>query len=325
MLLSHRFRSASLAVAILLFTPFSVEANTVHLQNLTYEIRMFGYEPVVGGFAFTKEADASSTSQLPNQTPLPISHFIRSDSDPRTTVDPGSTYYGTARRLQKNETLAQVSGTVQLNAYTNGGFFPRPGTLGMYVAADTLYQVMVIPSPEKIAPSDVKGVPVIGTTKGSTQCTGQVVQATALVAVGGATYARADCPPGQNPDSFNKSATGTFPVGVPESVDVEAYGGFTLQVGGFLGSTDKGFFFATADPSFEIDPSFPYADDFTLVYSPGFDASGPLTSVPEPSSLLLLALGAPLTLVLRRRVRWLRQIEVKGTGMKERLHRRLKP
>ena len=297
--ISQRSGWVGLAATILLFTPFSVEANTVQLQNLTYEIRMFGYEAASGGFAFTKEADASSTSPLPNQTPLPLSHFIRSDSDPRTTIDPGSTYYGTARRLQKNETLAQVSGTVQLNAFLKFGIIAFPGTLGMYIAADTTYQVMVVNAPGKIAPSDVRGVPVIGTTKGSTQCTGQVVQATAAVFVGGATFARADCPPGQNPDSFNKGATGTFPVGVPESIDVEAYGGFTLQVGGFDGGTDKGFFYATADPSFEIDPSFPYADDFALVYSPGFASA----AVPEPSSLLLLALGAPLTLVLRRRAR----------------------
>ena len=302
--IAQRIGPVSLAATILLFTAFSVEANTVQLQNLTYEIRMFGYEPAGGGFAFSKEADASSTSPLPNQTPLPLSHFIRADSDPRTTVDPGSSYYGTARRLQKNETLAQVSGTVQLDAFLKFGIIPFPGTLGMYIAADTLYQVMVVNAPGKIAPSDVKGVPVIGTTKGSTQCTGQVVEATAAVFVGGATFARADCPLTTYPDSFDKSATGTFPVGVPESIDIEAYGGFTLQVGGFDGSTDKGFFYASADPSFEIDPSFPYADDFALVYSPGFDASGPSTSVPEPGSLLLLAVGGPLTLFLRRRAFW---------------------
>jgi hypothetical protein len=301
--ISPRIGPLGSAAAILLFTSFSVEANTVQLQKLTYEIRMFGYEAVSGGFAFSQEADVSFTSPLPNQTPLPLSHFIRSDSDPRTTVDPGSTYYGTASRLQKNETLSQVSGTVQLTAHTNGGFFPRPGTLGMYIAADTLYQVMVVESPDKIAPSDVKGVPVIGTTKGSTQCTGGLEgQATALVVVGGATFARADCPPGINPDSFDKSATGAFPTGVPQNIDVEAYGGVFLQVGGFDGSTDKGFFFASADPSFEIDPSFPYAKDFELVYSPGFTSTG----VPEPSSLLLLALGAPLTFVLGRRARWRR-------------------
>ena len=47
-------------------------------------------------------------------------------------------------------------------------------------------------------------------------------------------------------------------------------------------------FQAIADPTIQIDPSFAYADDFTLAFSPNLT---PSAAAPEPSSIALLATG----------------------------------
>ena len=46
---------------------------------------------------------------------------------------------------------------------------------------------------------------------------------------------------------------------------------------------------ATVDPFFKIDPTFPLADEFSIVLSPGIGNPIPSERVPEPSSLTLFA------------------------------------
>ncbi|HXW16469.1 MAG TPA: hypothetical protein VEN79_18310 [Terriglobia bacterium] len=58
-----------------------------------------------------------------------------------------------------------------------------------------------------------------------------------------------------------------------------------------------GFWTATVDPEIYIDPSFQYADDFTLIASPALTSS----SVPEPAYPWLLGSGLLLIGLLRRR------------------------
>ena len=310
----HRRRLLGLAATTFLFVPLSVEAGPVQLQNLTYTILVEGLKgtPALGYGLTAFYNNPTESPQPPMTPPVPLSSFIWGNSDPGTTVDPGSLYSAQATRIQKqtptglqntNETLSQVSATVQLDAFEKLGFFPQQGQLRMDMLADTRYQVVVVN--KHFVPSDVKGVPVIGTTTGKTQCSGDAV-AMATIYVDFNLFAKADCPifNSSTDDHFNTVASGTFPIGVPVNVDVSAFGSVNLQVGvNAGGSTDKGFFFASADPSFEIDPSFQYANDFELVYSPGFDAQAPSTDVPEPGSPWLFALGAALTVVLRRRPR----------------------
>jgi hypothetical protein len=158
-----------------------------------------------------------------------------------------------------NETLAQVTGSVQLSAFRKLGVLPQAGYLSMFVAADTYYQVMVVKT-DDLVPADVKGVPVVGATKGSTQCTGRG-DATAVVYVGGNRIAEARCPVGAWPGDFSTVATSTFPTDFPVSIDTEAFGGVMLEVSS-IASFDKGYFSADADRSFEIDLSFACRNDF---------------------------------------------------------------
>lgn len=69
----------------------------------------------------------------------------------------------------------------------------------------------------------------------------------------------------------------------------------TASVGGLLsaGSTDEpvsSSFYAFLDPTFEIDPSWAYANDFQLEISPGYSAGGG-GAIPEPPIWALLAAG----------------------------------
>ena len=54
------------------------------------------------------------------------------------------------------------------------------------------------------------------------------------------------------------------------------------------GHTGQAAFQAIVDPTIQIDPSFAYADDFTLAFSPNLP---PSAAAPEPSSIALLAIG----------------------------------
>jgi len=105
----------------------------------------------------------------------------------------------------------------------------------------------------------------------------------------------------QNPvqiPSFKSQLTGLFPIGEPLNI-IKAVNG-TLGLDVVDGGIDTGMFDATADPTIQIDPSFAFADDFELDFSPGFSA-GTTSDVPEPSSLTLLAAAFIVLAIIPRR------------------------
>lgn len=309
--ISRASRLAILAGASCSLASLSAHANQVEiLPPLYYSIATDYFAPVTpdgsGGY-YTKLAGIQSgKDQLPNRK-IPLDYYIVEPlSAPGTSVTAGSVVSATAIRVQEqtpagprytNETLTQVSGSATLVPVLKFGVYPEPAELYVIVSAQTDYWVEITPKPGIISPADVKGVPLIGTAKGSTQCSGDGegqagVSTPSLPTV----TVAANC---RGVSSFATTAYASFAVNVPFKVETWATGFFDLK------GSDTGTFFATADPSFEIDPSFAYANDFELVYSPGLEPTPAGTGVPEPSSLLLLSVGAPLTLLLRRRARWL--------------------
>jgi hypothetical protein len=72
----------------------------------------------------------------------------------------------------------------------------------------------------------------------------------------------------------------------------------TMDAGLTLGSAKAAQ--ALVDPYFQIDPSFPFANQFSISVSPGIGNTVP-TSVPEPSAVILIMTGTTLLALVRRR------------------------
>ena len=94
--------------------------------------------------------------------------------------------------------------------------------------------------------------------------------------------------------SFTDSASAT--AGQDIQVQITA-GGTAGAASGFLQPSGHATFQAIADPTIEIDPNFAYADDFTVVFSPNLPS---LTAAPEPSSIVMLAIGLLALMALVR-------------------------
>lgn len=96
--------------------------------------------------------------------------------------------------------------------------------------------------------------------------------------------------------SASNSATLTYNASPGAIYDIEVNAGGGSGVG-------SGTWFASADPEAEIDPSFAYAKDFTLEFSPGPNSgaggTNPPPTVPEPSNVTLLSVGLSALLGLR--------------------------
>jgi hypothetical protein len=60
------------------------------------------------------------------------------------------------------------------------------------------------------------------------------------------------------------------------------------SLAGFLGGTKSFTVESKVDPFFTIDPTFPFADEFTIRYSPDMEAA----AVPEPATSLLCCIAA---------------------------------
>jgi hypothetical protein len=292
--ISHWCRFFLFAASAWSLAAASAKATSITLKHVNYEAQIIypsAKNTIESNFPFDKF------------TPGDVPRFIQPGSDPGTSIDPSSTILLTSDRgPAPNQVFDRASAVVALNG--GGG----AGGLNMNIGAFTFYDVRVKAKDGKTPPSDLTGVPVIGTSKGSTQCSGANVSADAFVLVflpdTNITW-RSTCKNGAILlGEFNKGKTGDFPIGTPVSVNIEASGSMVLNVEP-VQVRDSASFSSYADPAFEIDPSFAYADDFELEYSPGIAASpngpGDGTSVPEPGSLLLLALAAFFGAIVRQR------------------------
>ena len=94
--------------------------------------------------------------------------------------------------------------------------------------------------------------------------------------------------------SFTDSASAT--VGQDIQVQIGATGN-GVATGALDCCAGHATFQAIADPTIQIDPSFAYADDFAVAFSPNLPS---FTAVPEPSSIALLAIGLLTLMALVR-------------------------
>jgi hypothetical protein len=79
-------------------------------------------------------------------------------------------------------------------------------------------------------------------------------------------------------------------------------GELNLQVSAGSGpSLDSGFASASADPFIYVDPTFPAANQYSILVSPGVGNGIAAASVPEPGSAALLALSAGLLWIAVRK------------------------
>jgi hypothetical protein len=95
---------------------------------------------------------------------------------------------------------------------------------------------------------------------------------------------------------FGTDFSGTFGVDAVSGQVTSVLLVTQAAVGGLLGGSAD----AVADPFIFVDPQFPGAGNYQVLVSPGVGNSA--SAVPEPSSFVLLAIGAP-ALVWRSRKR----------------------
>ena len=213
------------------------------------------------------------------ETPIDLSRFTTGSGDSSGSY---SLFAGTNRDT--------VQGTVKLEAKS---LFDE-SKFDINVTATSSYQVVVRVKRGKIPPENIKSVPIIANAKGSVECSntttgpnegGGFGQAMVTI-VGFATYSAA-CG-SKAPASFSKSTVDDLTINKPVNVQKKVFGGLAEEV---HGGTITENFDITADPTFEIDPSFAFADDFELVFSPGAET---VSNTPEPASIAMLGLGVVL-------------------------------
>ena len=181
--------------------------------------------------------------------------------------------------------------SVSANGSTVGGL----NTAVSSAHAVVLYYVEAVQTGS--TPVPVSQVPLI--FSGSVTTTASGIQASASASFETPAGAINACSSSTGPCGFpSASNSGTFNynalAGTIYDIEVNAGGG---------SGVGSGTYFASADPEVEIDPSFAYASDFTVEFSPGPTSSGgggtnPPPSVPEPSNLALLSVALPALLGL---------------------------
>jgi hypothetical protein len=290
-------RFLALAAAACLCAPVSVEATRIQLEPVLYQVTIDPSGSAPHFFSLL-------TPFPPDFSPVPLFDFISPGSSLRVSVDPSSSYSVTATQITgKNPPVAQDRADVTL---MGGGSITA--NFHMEVLARALYSVIVSKKPGRVVPSSVDGVPIIGTATGRVECSsssGASVDSIAQVAVENLetkpNWVAACNEDGVILPDFDKAHVkkGKFPIDEPILISNTVSSSMTLFVGGVF-PMDHASFSAFADPDLEIDPSFPYADDFQLEYSPGFDT--PIdnggTDVPEPPSVALFVSALVLLLIV---------------------------
>jgi hypothetical protein len=221
-------------------------------------------------------------------------HPVSSSGEPQSEDGTATGGYFVSAASSRDE----IQASVQLNAPPNSpANFESIG-----LAAYSEYQVAVAVRSGKKPPPSITAVPIEITITGSVSCSGFSTSAFANVVVGLVVPLTPAAQCGLDPEipSFVDSETVPVSIGTPVPIEKDADGDVSYFSAGD-GETASASIHAVVDPTFEIDPSFAYADDFELDYSPGYYPSG--SAVPEPSTWLLLASGFGALILCRGSVR----------------------
>jgi hypothetical protein len=288
-LVSPRLTCAAITTALLGLLAAPANAEPVTLTDAVYS---YGYTTLhPPGVTFISRRPIS-----PEISPSVLSEFFDASR-------PGASIIGSYGVLATSN-LDHVHAALQITAP------PRPiggdAFVSMELDASTTYQVVVNVKPDRIPPEDIKKVPIIVQATGSVVCGQGAKIASALVRIDEipepelpSLPSSAICGPNLPNASFRFNTTDFFPIGVPRNVGKSVGGVLSLTARD--GNSESGSFDATVDPTIEIDPSFPYADDFQLDFSPGVSEGSSSDAIPEPSSLALLAAAFTALAIVRRR------------------------
>jgi hypothetical protein len=190
----------------------------------------------------------------------------------------------------RNAATALLSTTNEIPNDENG--------IVLSLGATTIYYAQVVP--RRSAPVGILSVPYRVTTSGAVSCAPSslpdpfsVSSAVAQVNIGGAFAAQAGCGGflGPTSDAFSENVNMQLEVG--KQVQVIMVAGGTITAGANRDNPSMfGAFEAWVDPTFAIDPTFPYANDFDLIFSsPG------QRIIPEPATGALLPLALALLIL----------------------------
>jgi hypothetical protein len=271
------------------------------LSNFQYSEDTWGYESDGLDMWLEPKTSEITSHSLVNVSP-DLEKYIVPGSSSKSEIKPdsivqltamnkiGTSPGGSTGRIGVARATAAVS--LDLTSLLDS-FHTTSASFYIQVDVQTRYQMTVVPKPNETIPANVYNVPIIATTSGTISTSGDDSYAGATVSYG---YSYDDS---DDYIYYQRALSDQFPsfegiiydkyvpIGVPRFVKLDAFGSLGLYVGWGTGLHDSGKFSAEADPIFEIDPTFPYADDFQIIYSPGGDAP----AAPEASTWAMLVAG----------------------------------
>jgi hypothetical protein len=280
-----------IAAAVDVFAADPAFATIFQLPDITYS---YSVGPGLPGSFQIGYSDSNFLSPLkPVSTPVPVKYFIFTTNG---GTDSGS--YSLSAGANRDAVSANVAVQADANSTAEVGF---------ELDAKTTFEFMPAPKPGANPPKSITNAKIIVRTSGGAGgCGDQATSAVASITISSpnsfaaSPNASAACNDPALPNTKLFSTTITeeqLPIDEPVKIVDEASAsvlaiacqtgpGVPLCLHGDVSGVAP---YAYVDPTIEIDPSWAYANDFELEFSPGYAPSG--SAVPEPSTWLLLASG----------------------------------
>lgn len=181
----------------------------------------------------------------------------------------------------------QVSGNAIANLAIGGGIVPNSfGSAGV-----NFYFEAITPTAQLVPVIVTSSVSAEATVNGSAIATvsmGDLFNNTVYLLQSQGGGSNSQC----RGTMFADVVVGCSAITVPQTVLFASNALYRVALQAGSTAISGGTAFASADPFFQVDPSFADASQVQLLFSPGIDNS-PLSAVPEPSSIVLMSAGIP--------------------------------